>query len=116
MKNTSVFVVFAGLWLAATPLLFDHEIHIGVAAANDILVGLALFVLALIRVLRPVGTASLSLAGAILGGWLMVAPFVLGYLNTMGATLSGVLTGLVVIMLAGVDWLVNRPGEPERSS
>ncbi|MFC7534750.1 SPW repeat protein [Actinoplanes sp. GCM10030250] len=108
----NISVVIAGGWLAVTPLLLDHHTAgVAFAAWNDVLVGGTLAIFATIRILRPRGTSALSLVNVLLGLWLLAAPFVSGYHAATLATLSALIVGLVVIMLAGVDWLAAREAQ-----
>jgi hypothetical protein len=108
----SVVTLVAGLWLVAAPYILDYS---GNAATwvdaywNDILVGAAIVIISVTRILTPLYTAPFSLATAALGGWLIVAPFALGY-NVDGespaATANDIATGIVVVVFAVASWLL----------
>jgi hypothetical protein len=69
------------------------------ACWSDLVVGLALCAVMLIRLTHPgVSLAAVTLG---LGIWLVAAPFVLGYALT-GAMWNDVLVGLVVLALTGL--------------
>lgn len=75
---TSGINIVAGLWLIIAPFVLGYE---GIQAAlwNDVLVGIIVAAFAVARVARPLMNPSLSWLNALLGLWLIVAPFVLGY-------------------------------------
>jgi hypothetical protein len=72
------------------------------ASWDEVAVGIAISLIALVRVLAPVGTATLSLVNLVLGAWMIVAPW-LPNLNTgltTGAIWNQVITGIVVAALS----------------
>ena len=73
---TSGINIVAGLWLIIAPFVLGYE---GIQAAlwNDVLVGIIVAAFAVARVARPLMNPSLSWLNALLGLWLIVAPFVL---------------------------------------
>ena len=75
---TSGINIVAGLWLIVAPFVLGHQ---GIQAAlwNDVLVGIIVAAFAVARVARPLMNPSLSWINAVLGLWLIVAPFALGY-------------------------------------
>jgi hypothetical protein len=75
---------------------------------SDIVTGAVMVVVATIRIVVPSRTAALSLGNVALGGWLIAAPFALGYSAVPAATWNDVLVGMVVIVLAGVSWFAVR--------
>jgi hypothetical protein len=69
-----------GIWLIAAPFILGFYAH-GVATANDILIGLVTIFLALATTLAPGSFRSLVWWNSYVGFWLIVAPFILGYLS-----------------------------------
>jgi hypothetical protein len=101
----SELVVVAGTWLIVAPLVLDHDAaNIAFLGWNDVIVGLLLVGLAVLRVVMPDGTAPLSLINVILGAWLVFAPFVRGYHVAPLATLNDILIGGTVAALAWTSW------------
>ena len=90
--------IVAGLWLLVAAFVLGYA---GIAAAlwNEILVGAAIAVLAWLRVSNPERMTGLSWTNAVLGVWLIAAPFVLGYAATAAAMWNEVIIGLVVAAL-----------------
>ena len=75
---TSGINVVAGLWLIIAPFVLGYD-EIQAALWNDIVVGIIVAAFAVARVARPLMNPGLSWINAVLGLWLIVAPFVLGY-------------------------------------
>jgi hypothetical protein len=75
---TSGVNVVAGLWLIIAPFVLGYH-QIQAALWNDALVGIVVAALAVARLARPLMNPSLSWIDAVLGLWLILAPFVLGY-------------------------------------
>jgi hypothetical protein len=97
--------VVAGIWLLAAPFVLGYS-HIGQALWNDLLVGAALVITALIRATTPRRSASLGWVNMLLGAWLIIAPFVLLYTGAEplaspgAATANDVVVGVIVVALA----------------
>jgi hypothetical protein len=73
---TSGINVVAGLWLIIAPFVLGYE-DIQAALWNDVLVGIMVAAFAVARLARPLMNPSWSWINALLGLWLIVAPFVL---------------------------------------
>lgn len=99
----SAFVVLAGLWITVAPLVLDD--NQARSTWNKLIAGLLLTTSATARVLRPVGTATLSMVNVCLGGWLIAAPAILGYQGAVALAWTDITVGGIVTMLAGVSWL-----------
>jgi hypothetical protein len=78
VRWTSGVNVVAGLWLIIAPFVLGYD-QIQAALWNDVLVGIVVAGLAVARLARPLMSPSLSWINAVLGLWLILAPFVLGY-------------------------------------
>jgi len=101
--TTASFVNFlAGIWLIAAPFVLSYGLQ--AARTNDIILGVVVGVLALIRVYTPVQTAALSVVNIILGIWLVASPFVLRYTASI-PTYNDIVLGIVV--LAMTAWSVS---------
>ncbi|WP_284740356.1 SPW repeat domain-containing protein [Amycolatopsis sp. RTGN1] len=92
----------AALWLGFAPyVLHFSEVRGGLANGIDVLVALVVGVLALVRTVVPRDFPAFSVVNAVLGLWLVVAPFVLGY-----ELARVVVTDLVVsVLLLGLSEL-----------
>jgi SPW repeat len=93
-----------GVWLIAAPFLLDYSTTGSGFRAywNDVAVGLAVVALMVPRVAVPVRTAGrLATVTGLLGCWLAVSPFVLGYAGDLPrAAVSDVLVGAALAALA----------------
>jgi SPW repeat len=99
--RTDAVVFLAGVWLviAAEPVAYRATGRFDVLW-NDVVVGLAVAVVAMVRLLRPAG-ASAGIACA-LGAWLVAAPFVFGYGGGAGdsrAFGNDAVAGLAIVVL-----------------
>lgn len=91
-----------GLWLVIAPWALDYSSQNN-AVWNQVVIGIAIAVIALVRVMAPVQTASWSWVNAVLGAWLIIAPFVLAYNDTGRETTilwNDVIVGVLVLGLA----------------
>lgn len=111
VKGVSGTNLAAGLWLIAAPFVLAYT---GVTAAiwNDILVGLAVLILAWIRVAKPLEHEGASWTNVVLGLWLLIAPVSLGYTATSAALWNDVIVGLFVAGLGTWSALASRNSQP----
>lgn len=86
----------AGVWLVFAPLALGFYGEI-TAMANSVAVGLALLALAMGAIFFPLAWEDLT--ETIVGIWLVASPWVLGW-GSQPATISAVVTGLLVLTLA----------------
>lgn len=101
-RPASVLNVLAGIWLIISPWVLGFN-DLQVAFWDTLLVGIAVLVLAAIR-LATTGTQGLSWINLILGVWLIISPFALGFAAaqvSMGnAIFLGVLVGIFSLWAA----------------
>lgn len=111
VKGVSGTNIAAGLWLIAAPFVLAYT---GVTAAmwNAILVGLAVLILAWVRVANPLQYEGLSWTNVALGLWLVIAPFALGYSATTAAMTNDIIVGLIVAGLGIWSALSSREYHP----
>lgn len=108
-KLASAGNIFVGLWLVLAPWFYDHGIQ--QAFWNDMIIGVAVLVIAAIRFWKPTHFTKLSWVNLVLGVWLVAAPFVLSYdrLTTVQigapniAFWNDIVLGLILILLAGAS-------------
>jgi heme/copper-type cytochrome/quinol oxidase subunit 3 len=86
-----------GAWLVLSPWAIGYAGET-VAMANAIVVGLAMIAAALGAIFVP--RAWEEWTEAVLGLWLMVSPWALGFSALRGARLTAVATGVVIAVLA----------------
>lgn len=98
IQGASAVNLVLGLWLVVAPFMLAYT---GNAFINDMLCGLAIAVLGGLRVVHPtLATKPASWVNLAIGGWLVVAPFVLDYLSGPAAW-NDVAVGILVLMFAG---------------
>jgi len=90
----------AGVWEVLAPFILGYSSVAG-PTTNAIILGILLVVLGLwVALGKSSGTIrSLSWVNAILGAWLIVAPFIVNYGGKGGATANDIIVGVVVVVL-----------------
>lgn len=91
--------VLAGLWLVIAPFVLNFESQ-NTAQWNHVIVGAVVLVLAAVRAFDPDSRASISWINAVLGLWMIVSPFVLGYADVNDAQTNALVTGAIILVLA----------------
>jgi hypothetical protein len=74
--------------------------HLLPAARNNVVVGIVVALFALIRASSGYRRAGWSWFNGLLGLWLVISPFVLGFPNHFAAMLNNVIAGAVIALLA----------------
>lgn len=101
-----------GVWLVIAPWVLGYSAQDN-AVWNQVGVGVAVAIVALARVNAPDSWAPLSWVNAVLGGWLIVAPFVLEY-NTTSNTdpiyWNDIIVGAAILILALISTTGARRG------
>ena len=100
-----------GIWLVLAPFLLSYSDITG-AVWNDILVGVVVAILAWIRVGRPLFNEGVGWTNLVLGVWLIVAPFVIGYGASTVALWKDVIVGVVVVVLAAMSAISSQGHHP----
>ena len=98
VKTASGLNIVAAIWLIAAPFLLDYSVQ--AATWNDIIAGVLILALAWGRVSNPMFSPGLSWTNALLGIWLVLAPFVLRYSMHPIPLWNDVSVGVVVAVLA----------------
>lgn len=104
--------LLAGIWLIIAPFLLGYSDQ-ATPLWNDIIVGILIVAFAGARVAgaRVVGAfraPSLSWVNVILGGWLIVAPFLLGYSDDANPLWNDIIVGIIVVLF-GIWSAVSSP-------
>jgi hypothetical protein len=103
----SVVSLLAGVWLVLAPSVLGYGDALADGRWNDTVVGVAIGLVALVRIASPTATAAASLVNVVLGAWLVAAPFVIGYGDVIGAgraTWNDIAVGIVVAVFALASW------------
>lgn len=114
----SAMVFLAGVWLVLAPFVLGYPDG-SAGRWNDIVVGVAVAVVALVRMVAPIRSVTVGLVNVGLGVWLVAAPFVLFYNDEAVAaagTVNDLVAGVVIIALAAASMVAGRRsrGRPER--
>lgn len=108
----SALVFLAGVWLVLAPFVLGYPD--GFAGWwNDIVVGVAVAVVALVRMVAPIRAATVGLVNISLGAWLVAAPFVLSYNDdrvAAAATVNDLTVGVGIAALAALSMVAGRQG------
>jgi hypothetical protein len=87
-----------GLWLLIAPFLLGYA-DVATTLWNDIIVGAIVLVLAGVRVWKSADNRWLSWTNVLLGLWLIVAPFILGYTEITAALWNDIIVGIGIAAL-----------------
>ena len=91
--------IIAGIWLIVAPFALAYTDTTS-ALWNDIIVGAVVLIFAAVRVGMPLHMQWLSWINALLGVWLFIAPFALGYSDISSPLWNDIVLGVIVAVLA----------------
>ena len=98
-RTASILNIIAAIWLIVSPFVLAYT-TLPVALWDTIIVGIIVLILAWARAASPLRNIGLSWLNLLLGIWLIISPFVLGYATSPTATWNNVVLGAVVVILA----------------
>ena len=97
-RTSSTINLLAGIWLVIAPFALNYA-GLGASTTNDVILGIVIGILALIRLGSP-SQVWASWLMMIAGLWLIISPFVLGY-SSMGTVVANdVILGIIVGVFA----------------
>lgn len=110
VRTLSWFVVLVGVWEISAPYILGYSAT-GSAVGSAITIGVALVILAAWAALASQETIvkGLSWTDALLGVWLVIAPFILGYASNTAATWNDITIGVIALALS--TWAALALGE-----
>ncbi len=97
--TTSGLDVLLGIWLLISPwvLMFQS----GVAVGNDVVLGIIVAIVAGIRFSNPEqSTSGLSWLNFLLGFWVLISPWVLGFATLPAPLWNNIACGVAIMILA----------------
>lgn len=105
VRWTSGINVVAGLWLIIAPFVLGYAAR--AAYWNDIILGIVVAALAMMRLRVPLRLPALSWTNVIIGIWLIIAPWILDYgieeVERTGpdaaATWNDVILGILILVM-----------------
>lgn len=98
IRTASTANLLLGTWLIIAPFALGYS-QSASARWNDIVVGAAILIMAARCAFAPADEVGLSSACAVLGGWLVIAPFALGNSNITANVWNDVVVGVLVAVL-----------------
>lgn len=102
MNNTklpSILNILAGIWLIIAPFILGYSSITG-ALWNDIIVGAAVLLFAIVRAVGDARANWASWIDLLLGIWLIIAPFAIGYSAISAALWNDIILGIAVVVFA----------------
>ncbi|MCD6291704.1 MAG: SPW repeat protein [Anaerolineae bacterium] len=115
-KALSWVIAVAGAWEVIAPFILKYT-STGSATWNAIIIGLAIVILGVWAALSAAESTvkNLNWVNAVLGAWLIIAPFILSYSHTTTAMWNNIIIGVIVLALAA--WAaVTAGGSAERTA
>lgn len=85
-----------GVWLFISPWVLGYS-DVGAAAGNAYIIGAAIAILAIAELSMPRRWE--EWINLVLGVWLIIAPWVLGFSNVSSAVQNSVVVGIIMIVL-----------------
>lgn len=99
VKVASGLNFLAGIWIIISAWVYG-AIYTSGSAWNSIIIGIVIAVFAAIRFFSPRSAVGLSWINALLGIWMIISPWVYGYVNTNEARMwNSVIFGIIVLIL-----------------
>ncbi len=92
--------IIAGLWLIVSPFFLAYG-NLSRAMANDVILGIIIGILALIRFTGAFREGWISWINLLLGIWVLISPWALAYASHSVAMRNNVILGIIVILLSG---------------
>lgn len=96
---SSALLMLLGLWLIASPYILDFAWH-PEAWWNAVIIGLSLFILALLRFSAPRRFKGLHWTAVVVGGWIFISPFVADYIALSAAFYNAMICGALILLIA----------------
>lgn len=90
--------ILAGIWLLISPFIVSG--FGSTSTANNVVCGIVIGLIATTRWVAMPDTPVPSWMNAILGLWVLVSPWLLGFSTRMGPTWNNVILGIIVVCLA----------------
>jgi len=102
IKTLSWLVVLVGAWEVLAPFVLGYTIASG-ALWDAIILGIGLIIFAGWAALsNEISTIrGMNWINVILGAWLIIAPFIIGYTSFGAALWNDIIVGIVAVVLAG---------------
>jgi SPW repeat len=107
-RGQDVINLFLGIWAFLTPWAFGY--HLGVAVANYVIIGILItFFSGAALVAFRTWEEGINI---VLGAWLLISPWLLGFRAIPSLMWSAVVIGALVILWSAIGLIKGRSGEP----
>ena len=108
-RIATILVALAGLWLVAAPFVLGYSTADGMRArSDDLLFGVAILLVAGYRLLQAENATWPSVVTAVMGFWVFLAPFYIGYHSVGVADMNDHIVGILVILFSAWAALTTR--------
>ncbi len=99
VRTSSLVCLLAGLWLFISPWAF-YGMSDRRSAWNAWIVGILIFAIAGVRIVRPVYSAAFSWANVVLGLWVFFSPWIYGFSSNRTWLVNSLCVGLTVFAMS----------------
>ena len=116
MRWASWVLVIFGIWLIIAPFVLGYSVISAAATTEDVVLGIVILILSLWSALAVVPPGGVSWILLLLGIWVLIAPFVVGY-AVMSSTATGndVVMGILTIIFSLIRALTGTPATVVRT-
>src|SRR5579875_1907289 len=112
MRVASAIVLLFSTWFAATPISY-YGVSDEPSAANCVIVGGLVVLCAAIRLVWPLPTMGLAWFNVVMGIWIVLSPFILGYAHQTGYMVNTLVCGFIIVGMSLASIYARRfPGTP----
>lgn len=108
-RIATILVALAGLWLMAAPFVLGYANADGMRArSDDLLFGAGILIVSGYRFFRAPHATWMSVVTAIMGFWVFLSPFYIGYHSVAIAALNDNIVGIFVMIASAWAALATR--------
>ena len=112
MRVPSLVVLIFSTWFAATPIAY-YGVSDQPSATNCIIIGGLVMACAAIRLVWPLPTMGFAWFNVLMGIWVILSPFILGYAGQTGYTVNTLVCGIMIVGMSLASIYARRfPGTP----
>jgi len=99
VRTASGLNIMMGLWLLIAPWALGYTL-VNAAVWNSVLIGIAVALVAVLRIAMPLRYEGVSWLNFALGVWLLFAPFLLGFADVGPAMWNSMVSGALILALS----------------
>jgi hypothetical protein len=109
-RTSSLFCWLAAFWFFITPWTF-FGVSTQSSAWNAWLVGGAMVIASMVRITHPEHTTVFSMLNVVLSIWVLISPFVFGYVHEPMHLANTLAVGVVILGLSLISLLTTKAGD-----